>query len=107
MREMSVAEQRYKAVLTLIAGGRRMTEMARDQGVHRQTRHRWLARYEGDGLEGFSNRSHRPANCPHQPRLQWRRWCSRCVGHTLTGELAESPSSLPASRLKFGSSPWL
>src|SRR6266851_8819453 len=26
----------------------------------------WLARYEGDGLEGLSNRSHRPAHCPHQ-----------------------------------------
>jgi transposase InsO family protein len=28
--------------------------------------HRWLARYEGDGLEGLNNRSHRPAHCPHQ-----------------------------------------
>jgi transposase InsO family protein len=28
--------------------------------------HRWLARYEGDGLEGLNNRSHRPARCPHQ-----------------------------------------
>jgi transposase InsO family protein len=28
--------------------------------------HRWLARYEGDGLEGLKNRSHRPAQSPHQ-----------------------------------------
>jgi transposase InsO family protein len=28
--------------------------------------HRWLARYEGDGLEGLGNRSSRPAHCPHQ-----------------------------------------
>jgi transposase InsO family protein len=28
--------------------------------------HRWLARYEGDGLEGLNNRSHRPAQSPHQ-----------------------------------------
>jgi transposase InsO family protein len=28
--------------------------------------HRWLARYEGDGLEGLSNRSHRPARSPRQ-----------------------------------------
>jgi hypothetical protein len=28
--------------------------------------HRWLARYEGDGLEGLNDRSHRPAHSPHQ-----------------------------------------
>jgi transposase InsO family protein len=28
--------------------------------------HRWLLRYEGDGLEGLNNRSHRPAQSPHQ-----------------------------------------
>jgi len=28
--------------------------------------HRWLARYEGDGLEGLKDRSHRPAQSPHQ-----------------------------------------
>lgn len=28
--------------------------------------HRWLARYEGDGLEGLGDRSSRPAHCPHQ-----------------------------------------
>jgi transposase InsO family protein len=28
--------------------------------------HRWLVRYEGDGLEGLNNRSHRPAQSPHQ-----------------------------------------
>ena len=66
MREMSVSEQRYKAVLAVIADGRTVTEVARDWSVHRQTLHRWLARYEGDGLEGLNNRSHRPANCPHQ-----------------------------------------
>ena len=28
--------------------------------------HWWLARYEGDGLEGLNNRSHRPVQSPHQ-----------------------------------------
>ena len=28
--------------------------------------HRWLVLYEGDGLEGLNNRSHRPAQSPHQ-----------------------------------------
>src|SRR5438309_6225376 len=61
MREMSVAEQRYKAVLAVIADGHTVTEVARDWGVSRQTMHGWLARYEAEGLEGLSNRSHRPA----------------------------------------------
>ena len=51
MREMSVTEQRYKAVLAVIADGRTVSEVASEWGVCRQTMHRWLARYEGDGLE--------------------------------------------------------
>jgi transposase-like protein len=66
MREISVSEQRYKAVLAVIADGRTVTQVARDWSVSRQTMHRWLERYEGDGLEGLGNRSHRPAQCPHQ-----------------------------------------
>src|SRR2546430_2361555 len=66
MREMSVTEQRYKAVLAVIADGRTVTQVARDWEVARQTVHVWLERYEADGLEGLANRSHRPAHCPHQ-----------------------------------------
>jgi transposase InsO family protein len=66
MRELSVAEQRYQAVLAVIADGRTVTQVAREWGVSRQTMHIWLARYERDGLEGLANGSHRPAHCPHQ-----------------------------------------
>ena len=61
-----MTEQRYKAVLAVIGEGRTVGEVARDWGVATRTMHRWLARYEGDGLEGLGNRSHRPAHCPHQ-----------------------------------------
>jgi transposase len=61
-----VTEQRYKAVLAVIGDGRTVGEVARDWGISRRTMHRWLVRYEGDGLEGLTNRSHRPARCPHQ-----------------------------------------
>jgi transposase InsO family protein len=63
---MSVTEQRYKAVLAVIANGRTVGEVAGEWGVCRQTMHRWLARYENDGLEGLGNRSCRPMHCPHQ-----------------------------------------
>jgi transposase InsO family protein len=66
MREMSVSEQRYKAVQGVLAEGRTVSEVAGDWGVCRRTMHRWLARYEGEGMEGLGDRSHRPAHCPHQ-----------------------------------------
>jgi len=36
MREMSVTEQRYKAVLAVIADGQKVTLVARDWAVSRQ-----------------------------------------------------------------------
>ena len=51
MREMSVTEQRYKAILAVIGDGRTVSEVATDWGVSRRTMHRWLVRYEGDGLD--------------------------------------------------------
>ena len=61
-----MSEQRYKAVLAVIADGRTVTEVARDWGVSRKTLHARLARYEVAGLEGLNDLSHRPAHCPHQ-----------------------------------------
>jgi len=66
MRELSVAEQRYQAVLAVISDGETVTDVAARFGVRRQTVHEWLARYEAGGLEGLADRSHRPAGCPHQ-----------------------------------------
>jgi transposase InsO family protein len=81
MRELSVAEQRYKAVLAVIADGKSVTEVAADWRVSRQTVHTWLARYEAGGLEQLADRSHRPTSCPHQIAgeveariLELRRW---------------------------------
>lgn len=61
-----MAEQRYQAVLAVIAEGRTVTEVAAQWMVSRQTLHGWLARYEAEGLEGLGDRSHRPVVCPHQ-----------------------------------------
>src|SRR5881392_2507799 len=66
MRELSVAEQRYQAVLAVISDGLSISQVAQKVGVSRQTLHSWLARYEADGLEGLADRSHRPSSCPHQ-----------------------------------------
>src|SRR5829696_8537286 len=66
MRELSVAEQRYRAVLAVISDGRTVHEVAAAVGVSRQTMHAWLGKYEAGGLEGLGDGSHRPRGCPHQ-----------------------------------------
>jgi len=104
MREMSVTEQRYKAILAVIGDGRTVSEVAKDWSISRRTMHRWLARYEGDGLEGLNNRSHRPAQCPHQISapveamvLEMRRahpyWGARRIAFELTRKRLEPAPS--------------
>jgi transposase InsO family protein len=66
MRELSVAEQRYRAVLAVIGEGRTVKDVAAAVGVSRQSLHAWLSRYEAGGLEGLADGSHRPRWCPHQ-----------------------------------------
>ena len=65
-RELSVAEQRYQAILAVIEDGLSITEVAGKVGVSRQTLHAWLLRYAAEGLPGLEDRSHRPRSCPHQ-----------------------------------------
>jgi transposase len=65
-RELSVAEQRYQAVLAVIEDGLQVSEAAAKAGVTRQAVHSWLSRYAGGGLEALADRSHRPRSCPHQ-----------------------------------------
>ena len=57
MRDMSVTEQRCQAVLDVIGEGRPVMEVASQRGVSRRTVHRWLARYEAQGLERLPDRS--------------------------------------------------
>lgn len=66
MRELSVVEQRYQAVMAVIGDGLSISQVAEKVGVSRQTLHAWLARYEAEGLDGLKDRSHRPRGCPHQ-----------------------------------------
>jgi transposase InsO family protein len=65
-RELSVAEQRYQAVLSVIEDGLAVGEAAAKAEVTRQALHSWLSRYAEGGLEALADRSHRPRSCPHQ-----------------------------------------
>jgi transposase len=63
--EMTVTEQRYRAVLEVQAGVS-VTEVAERCGVSRQAVHRWVGWYRDEGLEGLADRSSRPHSCPGQ-----------------------------------------
>ncbi|MCP2202526.1 Helix-turn-helix domain-containing protein, partial [Lentzea flava] len=63
--ELSVVEQRYHAVMEVLAGVP-VAEVAGRYRVSRQSVHTWGKRYRDGGLAGLADRSHRPKTCPHQ-----------------------------------------
>src|SRR2546425_1672847 len=81
---------------------------------------RWLERYEGEGLEGLDDRSHRPAHGPHQMPaavevmvLEMRRahayWGARRIAYELARKQVE-PAPSESEELVWSSaarpSPW-
>jgi transposase len=98
--EMSVVEQRYRAVLAVGRGEPKIV-VAAQFGVSRQTLHTWLTRYARDGLAGLIDRTHRPPSCAHQAcaeveimvcelRREHPRWGPRRIAHELVRTAAES-----------------
>ncbi len=61
--ELSVAEQRYRAVLE-VGIGVPVTEVAERYGVSRQSVHTWLVRYRQEGIAGLEDRSHQVHHHP-------------------------------------------
>jgi transposase InsO family protein len=61
--ELSVSEQRYRAVLE-VAAGVAVTEVAERYGVSRQSVHTWLLRYRQEGIAGLEDRSHQVHHHP-------------------------------------------
>jgi transposase InsO family protein len=107
MRELSVAEQRYQAVLAVIADGVSVKQVAEKVGVSRQSLHSWLARYEAEGLDGLVDRSRRPRSCPHQMpaeveavvlelRRVHRYWGARRIRHELARRGLVAGAVLPS-----------
>jgi transposase len=63
--ELNVTEQRYRAVLGVLAGVP-VTEVAGRYGVSRQSVHTWLRRYRDEGPSGLADRSHQVHHHPWQ-----------------------------------------
>ena len=66
LRELTVSEQRYQAVLAVLAEGASVVEVAGRFGVSRQSVHAWLAKYEAEGLAGLEDHSQRARSSPAQ-----------------------------------------
>ncbi|MEU1706406.1 IS481 family transposase [Streptomyces sp. NPDC005706] len=109
--ELSVVEQRYRAVLAVLAGAT-VTEVAAQLGVSRQTVSGWKSRYEASGLAGLADRSRRPASCPHQAsaeveaavcelRRKHPKWGPRRIAHVLerAGQVDPVPSRMTVYRI--------
>ena len=68
--ELGLVEQRYRAVLEVLNDGATVTDVARRNGVARQTVHGWLRKYAAHGLAGLVDQSSKPQSCPHQMAAQ-------------------------------------
>ncbi|MGF0170193.1 IS481 family transposase [Streptomyces sp. Marseille-Q5077] len=109
--ELSVVEQRYRAVLAVLAGAT-VTEVAAQLGVSRQTVSGWKSRYGASGLAGLADRSRRPASCPHQAsaeveaavcelRRKHPKWGPRRIAFVLerSGAVSPVPSRMTVYRI--------
>ena len=99
LMELGLVEQRYKAVCEVLDGAT-VVDVARRNGVVRQTVHEWLRRYAAHGLAGLVDTSSKPQSCPHQMApaveariLELRRehpgWGPRTIAHRLSQESIE------------------
>jgi putative transposase len=63
-RETSPVEQRLQFVREYQTGLFTMSELASQYEISRKTAYKWLARYDGDGLDGLRDQSRRPDHSP-------------------------------------------
>jgi len=103
--ELTVAEQRFNAVMEVLRDGLTVIEVADRYGVSRQAVHGWLRRWKAGGLDALADRSHRPNTCPHQMsaevearlcelRRRHPHWGQRRLAHELARDGIDSPPGL-------------
>lgn len=63
--ELGLVEQRYAAVREVLEGAS-VTDVARRNGVARQTVHDWMRKYAAGGMAALVDRSSKPLGCKHQ-----------------------------------------
>jgi transposase InsO family protein len=76
-KEVTPMEEINRFVMLAASGRFTLTELCHDFGVSRKTGHKWLRRYEAEGLLGLRPRSRAPGSCPHQTSAKIERWILR------------------------------
>lgn len=71
--ELSAMEQRYQAVMEVLAAGAPVTEVAGRYGVSRQSVHGWIRKYRGGGVAALADQSRRPHGHPQQAGAELER----------------------------------
>jgi transposase-like protein len=94
--ELTVAEQRFNAVMEVLRDGLTVTEVAERYGVSRQTVHGWLRRYRTGGLDALADRSHRPDIAPIRCLPRSRPASVNCAATIQAGASAAWPTSWSA-----------
>jgi len=64
-KDTSVIEERRCFIRDHARGLECVTELCHRYGVSRQTGHKWIRRYEDEGVRGLKDRSRRPLSCSH------------------------------------------
>ena len=95
--ELTVTEQRYRAVLEIQAGSS-VIEVAERFGVSRQAVRRWLAWYRDEGLAGLADRSSRPHANVHSAPLTFNRRSSAGTSLGLPGSAGLRADVLPVAQ---------
>ncbi|MBW3591866.1 MAG: helix-turn-helix domain-containing protein, partial [Actinobacteria bacterium] len=113
--EISMIEQRLRAVREVLDTGASVTDVATRYGVDRRTVHRWLVRYANEGLSALAEHSSRPGKLS-APDAAGGRSADRLakkspprLGSTHPASQAQSTAGRPAVSLidlpLFGPSP--
>jgi transposase InsO family protein len=102
--ELKLVEQRYRAVIDVL-DGMSVTDVARRNGVSRQSVHTWLRRYANGGMAALADKSSKPESCPHQMSaviearvVELRRAHPRWGPRSIRTQLAKDGFSPPPGR---------
>ena len=93
--ELTVAEQRFNAVMEVLRDGLTVVEVAERYGVSRQAVHGWLRRYATGGLDALADQSTGLAAAPTRCLLRSRPSCASYVDVIPAGVSVGWPTSWP------------
>jgi len=97
-------DERFRFITEVQTGQHALAELCRQFGISRKTGHKWLARFESQGLEGLRDASRAPRFCPHKTeaaieekiialRMRWPTWGPRKLAAKLLREGIAPPAA--------------